>query len=82
MADHERLDVRKFRGKAGRDRKALVAALIVGELAPTAGLQVPDIFDVGLARAVAGPDAQDQELRRAIHALNRSFPPRVVPFGN
>lgn len=42
-ADYERLDVRKFRGEAGRDRKALVAELIVGELAPTDALQDPDI---------------------------------------
>lgn len=42
-ADYERIDVRNFRGEADRDRKALVAELIVGELARTAGLQDPNI---------------------------------------
>lgn len=70
-ADDEGLYVLKFRG-AGQGRRALVAELIVGELARAAGLQVPEIvlmhLDADLARTEADPEIQD--LLRASAGLN------------
>jgi hypothetical protein len=52
----------KFRG-AGQGRKALVAEVLVGELARAAGLPVPELVlvdvDADLARAEPDPEIQD-----------------------
>jgi hypothetical protein len=70
-ADDAGLYVLKFRG-AGQGRKALVAELVVGELARAAGLQIPEIvlmdLDADLARTEADPEIQD--LLRASAGLN------------
>jgi hypothetical protein len=69
--DDDGLYVLKFRG-AGQGRKALVAELIVGELARAAGLQIPEIvlmqLDADLSRTEADPEIQD--LLRASVGLN------------
>jgi hypothetical protein len=69
--DDNGLYVLKFRG-AGQGAKALVAELIAGELARTAGLPVPEIvfaeLDPDLARTE--PDPEIQELIRASAGLN------------
>lgn len=61
----------KFRG-AGQGRKALVAEIIVAELARVIGLRVPDLVlvevDPQLARAE--PDQEVQDLLRASAGLN------------
>ena len=63
--------VLKFRG-AGQGRKALVAELVVGELARVLGLSVPEIvlikLDPKLARTE--PDPEIQDLIRASGGLN------------
>lgn len=61
----------KFRG-AGQGRKALVAEVIVGELARRLGLAVPDLVAVELdpAFAPAEPDQEVQDLLRASAGLN------------
>jgi hypothetical protein len=63
--------VLKFRG-AGQGRKALVAELVVGELARALGLSVPEIvlanLDPKLARTE--PDPEIQDLIRASGGLN------------
>ena len=63
--------VLKFRG-AGQGRKALVAELVVGELARALGLSVPEIvlanLDPKLARTE--PDPEIQDLIRASAGLN------------
>jgi hypothetical protein len=70
-ADDDGLYVLKFRG-AGQGPKALVAELIVGELARAAGLPVPEIvlaqLDPELARTE--PDPEIQDLIRASAGLN------------
>lgn len=61
----------KFHG-AGQGRKALVAEVIVGELARALGLPVPALVTVDLAPglAVNEPDQEIQELLRASPGLN------------
>ncbi|CAN5491738.1 aminotransferase class I and II [soil metagenome] len=70
-ADDDGLYVLKFRG-AGQGPKALIAEVIAGELARSAGLPVPEIvlmtLDVELARTE--PDPEIQELIRASAGLN------------
>jgi HipA-like protein len=70
-ADDNGLYVLKFRG-AGQGARALVAELVAGELARTAGLPVPEIvfaeLDPDLARTE--PDPEIQELIRASAGLN------------
>jgi hypothetical protein len=70
-ADDEGLYVLKFRG-AGQGPKALIAELVVGEIARVAGLPVPEIvfieLDSDLARTE--PDPEIQELIRASAGLN------------
>ena len=65
-ADDDGLYVLKFRG-AGQGPRALIAELVVGELARAAGLPVPEIvfahLDADLARTE--PDAEIQDLIRA-----------------
>jgi hypothetical protein len=63
--------VTKFRG-AGQGRKALVAEIIVAELARAAGLRVPDLVLVELDPLLgrAEPDQEVQDLLRASPGLN------------
>ncbi|MGD0197400.1 MAG: HipA family kinase [Solirubrobacteraceae bacterium] len=62
-ADDDGLYVTKFRG-AGQGRLALVAEVIVGELARRIGLLVPELVTVEVAPALAAaePDPEIQEL--------------------
>jgi hypothetical protein len=82
-ADDDGLYVLKFRG-AGQGRKALIAELLCGELARTAGLPVPEIvfmqLDAELARTE--PDPEIQDLIRASAGLNLAldFLPGAVAF--
>lgn len=70
-ADDDGMYVLKFRG-AGQGPKALIAELIVGELARALELQVPEIvfvyLDPDLARTE--PDPEIQDLIRASDGLN------------
>src|SRR5262245_42255226 len=63
--------VLKFRG-AGQGPKALIAEVIAGELARTAGLLVPELVFVTLDPAIAKtePDREIQDLIRASGGLN------------
>ena len=63
-ADDSGLYVLKFRG-AGQGRKALVAELLVGELARSLGLQVPEIVLAELD-PVLGRNEPDSEIRELI----------------
>ena len=73
-ADDAGMYVLKFRG-AGQGTKVLVAEIIVGELARSAGLAMPEIvlieLDPDLARTE--PDAEIQQLIRASDGLNLAF---------
>jgi hypothetical protein len=70
-ADDDGIYVVKFRG-AGQGPKALVAELVVGEIARLLGLPVPVIAFVELdpALAAAEPDPEIQDLLRASPGLN------------
>jgi hypothetical protein len=70
-ADDDGLYVCKFRG-AGQGPKALVAELVVGEVARALGLPVPEIVLVELdpALAHAEPDPEIQDLIAASAGLN------------
>jgi hypothetical protein len=70
-ADDDGLYVVKFRA-AGQGPKALVAEVIVGELARTAGLRVPEIVLVELAAELGHtePDPEIQELVTGSAGLN------------
>jgi len=70
-ADDDGLYVLKFRG-AGQGPKALVAELLVGELARLLGLPVPVIafVEVDPALGAAEPDPEIQDLLRASPGLN------------
>jgi hypothetical protein len=82
-ADDEGLYVVKFRG-AGQGPKALVAEVVVGELARAVGLRVPDLVlvDVDPALAAAEPDPEIQELVQASGGLNAGldFLPGALPY--
>jgi len=82
-ADDDGLYVVKFRG-AGQGVKALVAELLVGELARAAGLRVPELVVVDLdpALAAAEPDPEIQELVRASGGTNAGvdFLPGALPY--
>ncbi len=73
-ADDLGMYVLKFRG-AGQGLKALVAEVVVGELARALGLRVPEIvladLDPDLGRAE--PDEEVQELLRASGGVNLGF---------
>src|SRR3954463_1679213 len=81
-ADDDGLYVVKFRG-AGQGIKALIAEVVVGEVARALGLRVPEIvlIDVAPRLADAEPDPEIQELVHASGGLNRSrgFPPSPLP---
>src|SRR5262249_31006375 len=70
-ADDDGMYVLKFRG-AGQGTKALIAEVIAGELARTAGLLVPDLVFVALDPDLARtePDPEIQDLIRASGGLN------------
>jgi len=70
-ADDDGMYVLKFRG-AGQGPKALIAELIAGEIARTAGLLVPELVFVTLNPAIAKtePDPEIQDLIRASGGLN------------
>ena len=70
-ADDDGLYVLKFRG-AGQGPRALVAELVVGELARAVGLPVPEIVLVELDPELARtePDPEIQDLIRASAGLN------------
>ena len=61
----------KFHG-AGQGRKALVAEVVVGELARRLGLAVPELVRIHLDSSMASlePDEEVQDLLRASHGLN------------
>lgn len=70
-ADDDGLYVVKFRG-AGQGTKALVAELVVGELARAASLPIPEIVFMVLEGELARsePDAEIQDLMRASVGIN------------
>jgi hypothetical protein len=70
-ADDDGMYVLKFRG-AGQGTKALIAEVIAGELARTAGLPVPELVFVNLDPEIAKtePDPEIQDLIRASGGLN------------
>lgn len=70
-ADDDGLYVLKFRG-AGQGAKALVAELVVGELARVAGLPIPEIVLVELdpELALTEPDSEIQHLLRSSAGIN------------
>lgn len=70
-ADDDFLYVLKFRG-AGQGVRALIAELIVGELARALGLRVPEIVFATLDEAFGRtePDEEIQDLLRASEGLN------------
>jgi len=70
-ADDEQLYVLKFRG-AGQGHKALIAELVVGELARILGLPVPEIVFAQLDPALgrSEPDPEIQDLLKASTGLN------------
>src|SRR5206468_101013 len=82
-ADDSGLYVLKFRG-AGQGAQALVAELLAGEIARTAGLPVPEIVFVELDSELARtePDPEIQALIRASAGLNLAldYLPGAVTF--
>jgi hypothetical protein len=82
-ADDDGLYVVKFRG-AGQGLKALVAEVIVGELARALDLAVPEIvlMEVDPLLAAAEPDPEIQELVQASGGPNAAldFLPGALPF--
>lgn len=82
-ADDDGLYVVKLRG-AGQGPKALVAELIVGELARRLDLPVPELVRVELDPHLpdAEPDPEIQELLHASAGLNvgLDFLPRALPY--
>jgi hypothetical protein len=82
-ADDCGLYVTKFRG-AGQGLRALVAEVVVGELARAAGLLVPELVTVAIdARlGAAEPDPEIQELIGASDGLNLGvdFLPGALPY--
>ena len=70
-ADDDGMYVLKFRG-AGQGTKALIAEVIAGELARSAGLPVPELVFVILDPEIAKtePDPEIQDLIRASGGLN------------
>src|SRR5512145_1853399 len=82
-ADDDGLYVLKFRG-AGQGPKALVAEVVVGELARALGLSVPELALVELDATIgrAEPDPEIQDLLLASDGLNLGvdFLPGALPF--
>jgi hypothetical protein len=82
-ADDDGLYVLKFRG-AGQGPKALAAEVVVGELARTLGLRVPELvaieLDPDLARAEPDPEIQDLIRASAGVNLGVDFLPGALPY--
>ena len=82
-ADDDGLYVAKYRG-AGQGPAALVAEVVVGELARRLGLPVPELVTVALpaelARAEPDPEIQDLLLASAGINLGVDFLPGSLPF--
>ena len=82
-ADDDGLYVLKFRG-AGQGQKALVAEVVVGELARALGFPVPELVVVELDPAIgrAEPDPEIQDLLIGSGGLNLGvdFLPGALPF--
>lgn len=82
-ADDDGLYVVKLRG-AGQGLRALVAEIVVGELARALGLRVPDLAILELGREIgrAEPDPEIQELLLASAGANvgLDFLPAALPF--
>ena len=82
-ADDDGLYVTKFRG-AGQGRRALVAEVIVGELARRLGLLVPELVTVAIdpALGAAEPDPEIQDLIAASPGANLGvdFLPGALPY--
>ena len=83
-ADDDGLYVLKFRG-AGQGPKALVAEVVVGELARELGFPVPELVLLELDATIgrAEPDREIQDLLLASDGLNLGvdFLPGSLPFG-
>ena len=81
--DDDGLYVAKFRG-AGQGPRALVAEVIVGELARSLGLPVPELVALGLDEAIgrAEPDPEIQDLLSASTGVNLGvdFLPGALPY--
>ncbi len=82
-ADDDGLYVAKFRG-AGQGVRALVAEVIVGELARAGGLLVPELVGVEIdpRLGAAEPDPEIQDLITASQGLNLGvdFLPGALPY--
>ena len=82
-ADDDGLYVVKFRG-AGQGLKALIAEVVVGEVARALALRVPEIVlvEVDPLLAAAEPDPEIQELVQASGGSNAAldFLPGALPF--
>jgi len=82
-ADDDGLYVLKFRG-AGQGPKALVAEVVVGELARQLGLPVPELvlveLDATIGRAEPDPEIQDLLLGSDGLNLGVDFLPGSLPF--
>ena len=82
-ADDDGLYVAKFRG-AGQGLRALVAEVIIGELARAAGLLVPELVGVEIdpRLGAAEPDPEIQDLIGASAGLNLGvdFLPGALPY--
>jgi hypothetical protein len=82
-ADDDGLYVTKFRG-AGQGLRTLVAEVIVGELARTLGLLVPDLVEIEVDPVIgaAEPDPEIQELITASGGSNLGvdFLPGALPY--
>jgi hypothetical protein len=82
-ADDDGLYVAKYRG-AGQGPAALVAEVVVGELARRLGLPVPELVRLGLraelARAEPDPEIQDLLYASAGVNLGVDFLPGSLPF--
>src|SRR5580700_11873521 len=82
-ADDDGMYVLKFRG-AGQGPRALIAELVVGELARALGLPVPEIvlmeLDAALARTEPDPEIQDLIKKSAGLNLALDYLPGSVMF--
>jgi hypothetical protein len=82
-ADDDGLYVTKFRG-AGQGVRALVAEVIVGELARQAGLLIPELVtvavDARLGAAEPDPEIQELILASAGENLGVDFLPGALPY--
>jgi hypothetical protein len=69
--DHGGRFVVKFRG-AGQGAKALIAELVVGQLAQAVGLPVPELAIIDLAESFGRtePDPEIQDILRGSHGVN------------